>query len=406
MKQHIENLVLIDPKRSSVKLGSLAWNRCFGLIVSMSIFVVFFLPRPVHAKDTVYYAGLAYLGDYDLVDQNYPITRRLDRAHSLSKALRKAIDKKKLNGLDLRFDLGDLDSGQTTAIAIAVERERVSHEFLELSNGEKTKITVDLALRILLYDLKRGLLIDQLPLAAACNDLKSGIIKQIEVEAEKCVRSLYFGDDGSSGLLHKAASLISSYQPRDSEGLRFQLTRVTLADSVRNLIPGQITIRQIEQRIGQGFSAELALKTGVAVIPFTRGYALGNQLPGRFANGEVFNLKLPDPDYAFQLEIRKLIYTKDKDGDDIFGVQARFTFLEPYTDKRVIEGDFQKGIFRHGNVGGQRDDWSAYEDVIEALTEDLVDQLRKSSRKWHEDHARAPSLSYKQFTSKDFFNAK
>jgi hypothetical protein len=379
-----------------------------GLYVGIAALLAGILSAPPsvsQSRDPVYFAGLAYLGDYQYVDGNYPHTRALDAEGALSRAIASAVREREPAHLELRHDLADLDRTETVVFAIAVDRERVSREVFEFRRGVQTKLIVELSLQLLFYDLARGTLVHNLPMSAAVNHAIDGRPKDVSDEARTFFRELYLGGETTQGLINRVVEHVDTLRLRAAEGLRFRLETLDLSDEVIQALPATLSREQLRQGVGQWFSARLADESGVSVIPFTRGYAMGNQLPGRFANGEAFNLRLPAPDYAMHVTLQGL--TRFRQGDDklVFGAAAHFELEEPFTQTVMIDGDFRKGIYKlASDMRVQEDDWSAYQDVIESLLDDLVTQLRSPNRDWHTTHARAPD-SFRQFDSKkELFN--
>lgn len=384
-----------------LKLFRLCAHTCNTLLA-----LLLCLNQALHAaeKNEVHYAGFAYLGDYKLLDSNYPITRFLDRDRMLSDFLRKELQRVSPLHLDLRYELGNLQSGETTAIAVALERERLTREVHEFVDGTRTTLKIDIAVQVLIYNVEQGTLLDSFQVTRALNDVLPGDVQDIQDLAREHVRELYFGNETESGLLAQTANRIAQHEVKKQHGLRFQVRNVGFLESTTASLSSDYSLHQLQQHLGQAYTARLAETTGVTVIPYTRGHAFGNQLPGRFADGAVFSVMLPEPDYVFDLEVRNLMQTPDAD-NLLYGTQLRFTLTEPFTNTTKIHGDFKKGIWKYALDGRLQTDWSAYEDAIEALLEDLIEQLGKPTRAWHEDHSRDPDQTYRQFSSKDLFNA-
>lgn len=359
-------------------------------------------PASSRAQQPVYFAGLAYLGDFQYVEANYPLSRQLDEV--LQDRLRDALRNITPGGLEIRTELADLNSTETIVLAVAVDRERISREVFDFEQGVQTKLIVELSLQILFYDLADGILVDNRPISAAINHVVGTRKADLEAESLRLMRRLYLGDEKSGGLLGRVAGMLQSLELRPANGLRFRLDSFAFDERTRAMLPKSRSGLQLSQGFGQWFSARLAEHAGVSVIPFTRGYAIGNQLPGRFANGEAFNLKLPEPDYALRFEIRNLI-RKELERQIIFGAQAHFTLEEPFTRTVLIDGDYRSAVFKIASAARiEADDWSAYEDSIESLLDDIVLQLTTPVRSWHTSHARNEE-SFVQFNSnKELFN--
>ncbi|MEM8548130.1 MAG: hypothetical protein AAGF46_08215, partial [Pseudomonadota bacterium] len=283
----------------------------------------------------------------------------------------------------------------TIVMAVALDRERVSRERFAFRQGERTKLIVEASLQLIFYDLATGELVDNIPVSAAINHVLTDDA-QLASETARLARLLYLGGDDFDGLLQQAANALRTFKPRTEDGLRFQLTALDLHERTAAILPRTLLPDQIRQSLGQSFSTRLAEQTPVSVVPFARGYAIGNQLPGRFSNGEAFNLTLPEPDYAFAIELKNFTQHVQED-KRIFAVQAFLRFTEPFTDTTLIASDYRMGIYKLESTARiESDDWSAYQDSVDALFDAFIEQLKKPDRAWHRQHARAKE-SFQQF---------
>lgn len=356
-------------------------------------------------QDPVYYAGLAYIGDFRFIEQNYPLTRQLNGERQLDTALRDAVTVLEPENLAIRYGLADLERTETVVLAVAVERERVSREAFAFSQGLRTKLIVEATLQIMLYDLREGTLLESHPVSFAINHVLKDEPDDIVPVALTLLERLYLGESGDgNGLIGMAAEAIERLEPIAAGGLRYQLAELSFHDRTKPITEKAGEAALLRQRFGQRFSSLLAEQTGRQVVPFTRGYAIGHQLPGRFTNGEAFNLELPKPDYVFDIEIQQL--SKGKSDDRlVFHTQLGFAFIEPFTNDVIIHGDYRKGVFKLLSADRIRsDDWSAHEDSVESLFESLIGQLQSPDRTWHKEHARNAD-SFRQFNKKkDLFN--
>ncbi len=366
--------------------------------------------KPAFHQQDVFYAGLAYLGDYQYIDKNYPATRQLNgetnnTTATLDRALVALIKKKPPKNFNLRYDLANLNQSQTVVMAVALDKELVSREVLKNDNGYLTKIILDITLQVLFYDFESMSLVDNYSITSAINHTVSGNQTNIDAEVSKLAKKLYLGDSTHAGILKEISDKIAALTPRAIDSLRFQLSDIQVHDRVKSHLPQTLSTQELQQYLGQHFSTQLSAKSSVNVLPYTRGYALGNQLPGRFSNGEVFNLKMPDADYEFNLEVKNLIHKKTTDSS-LFGSQMKFSMFEPLSHQTYINDDFRYGIYKlEADNQVVKDDWSAYEDAMEALIDELVEQLKQPDKSWHKKHARSQAASYQQFNTKvELFN--
>lgn len=375
-------------------------------ILSMFVVVCLMLVTAhSHAQEDVHFAGVAYLGDYRYIDKNYPLTVALnakgeDNRTALDKVLYQRLSTFEPEHMRLHFGLADLSKGQSTVLAFAVDKELVSREVYD-SEGVYTKLIIDISLQLLFYDFESMALVDNISVSHAINHVYDGKAPPDMALLNSKASEIYLGQ---GGLFDQALDKLSHYTPDHASGVRFQLNDISIGERIPPFMPEGLDRTRFSQYLGQYFSAELSVQNGVLVLPYSRGYALGNQLPGRFANGEVFSLTLPETDYAFALEIKNF-FKRELDGNPAYFTQLYFKLSEPFTQSDYIADDYVFGVFKHQYEGRvETDEWSAYEDAVESLVDDLISQLKHPTQKWHKEHARHKT-SYKRFKSKkELFN--
>lgn len=358
----------------------------------------------------VYYAGLAYIGDHQYIDDNYPLIRQLntpgkDGIAPLDHALFERLQAIAPQHIELQFGLGNLNQNQTIALAVAVDKERVSREVFA---GDKpfTKLIYDVSLQLLFFDMEQQSLIDSYPLSISLNDVIQGKTEPEQKYSLETIRSLLIGKDETGGLFDLVGATLEKVRLSVANTLRFKLNKVIIEDRVRDKMPASFTVNQFQQHLGQYFSKRLSDETQLAVIPFNRGYAVAHQLPGAFANGRAFSLSFPEPDFSFEVNVKNA-FSRPVDGNMLFGTQVHFSLHEPFTGETYIADDFRYAVYKLDSESLRlRDDWSAYEDVLENLLDELVGQLKNPNKKWHADHALNAS-SYNDFKKrKGLFHVK
>ncbi len=357
------------------------------------------------SRPDVFYAGIAYLGDYQYINQAYPLSLELNDPSqpgiTLDKHIYALLEANPPSNFELRYDLGDLNRSQSIAMAIALDKELISIE--QFTSGEiVTKVILEVSAQILFYDFESMTLIDNYPISYAVNHLLPGERSLSQAEKLKMGKMLYF--DEADGLLATIMKELHAIQLNTRSGIRFQLTKLDVQDRVLAHQPEGFRLGAFKQYVGQFFSSQLSSQHKVNVLPYNRGYGLGNQLPGRFANGKIFSLEMPEPDYEFAIDLKN--FTKSEDEDRlIYGTQIAFSFIEPQRKKTYIEDDYRYAVYKIAtNSRIKTDDWSAYEDALEGLIAEIITQLAKPDRSWHRAYARSSS-SYSQFKQKkELFN--
>jgi len=355
-----------------------------------------------HHPDVVF-SGIAYLGNYSHIQQNYSYALNLNSLDkSLVSSQPRALDKHFLKVIrdikpqlfNLQFGLADLRKGQSIAMALAIESESVSTEVI----GTNRKIIVEAAAQLFFFDFATMTLLANFPVNLATNHVVKKDIDYM-VQLPQLFSDLYLGKDSNKGLLSLAAE-VSKHASLDlSKTIRFQLEQVTTENKVQAVFPADLTVQRFNQFIGQYFSARLANNYKIAVLPFTKGYAIGNQMAGRFANGNVFNLNLPPADYTFALAVNDLIKAPYKD-NVMYASRVGFSLTQKVSNKVYFNDLFQYAVPKLvTHTMTEIDDWSAYHDAIEVLIDDLIIQLGEPNKDWFKTHAK-DKQAYKKFKIK------
>jgi hypothetical protein len=123
-------------------------------------------------------------------------------------------------------------------------------------------------------------------------------------------------------------------------------------------------------------------------------------MAARFANGDVYNLKVPDPDYAITLDLlslKKIKYDQESDGASwIYGAFIQLRAFEPlsnhvYMDAMIKQGDTKVVPASQTLV----DDWAAFQVTIQGLMQGLTETLATPDPQWVHSHMGAAD-SYTQ----------
>ncbi|KXI29248.1 hypothetical protein [Paraglaciecola hydrolytica] len=356
-------------------------------------------------RPNVFYSGIVYLGNFDQIKTNYPYALSINQAINavglLDQRFNQLIQQSSPQHFNLHFGLADLKKGQSIAMALAFESENVSTEVI----GNNRKIIVEAGAQLFFFDFASMTLIANIPLSMAKNHV---VAKELNYQEQlpRLFSELYLGLDGGDSLLTMAFNLLGSAKINLSKPLRFQLEQVSSSENVQVFMPQNITAVRFNQFIGQYFSARLAHQYNISVLPFTKGYAIGNQMAGRFSNGSVFNLNLPTPDYVFSLELLDLKKAPYKD-DLMYASRLALSMSQQHSGKVFINEVFQYAVPKLVSANmTQIDDWSAFHDVIEVLIDELVEQLGSPNKKWFKSHAK-DNQAYGKFTVKqELFSAK
>jgi len=348
-------------------------------------------------RPVVAFAGIVYLGDYNAIEQNYPYTLALNRTGDLDRELLKKINELGSKYVDIQAGLANVDSGQSLVLAVGIEREFLyAEKFRDSNGGISQKLIADLTVQLMLVDFKTMTLQAAIPVSLAYNDLLPG---QQEVSQEKAVAvfDALYHEGPLGGGLGNIATRLMALDPHRAPRYRVGVSTVTSSAEAQQQIPASRTALQVENYVGQLFTAELAKSTQAEVVPYSRDYAIAGQMSARFANGRVYGLKLPERDYGFSIVLQK--YKRVESGKySIFGSLIHLQMREEFNKTLYIDDDFRFAVARLPVEAAE--DWPAYEDALESLFADLAKQLQKPVSAWFKEHAATGQQTYRQFMVK------
>src|SRR5207253_2280460 len=88
---------------------------------------------------------------------------------------------------------------------------------------------------------------------------------------------------------------------------RVRVDKVILAPQAASALPAYLGGSGVaETWLADEFSAAVLEKTGVPILPYSKGYAVGNTMSAHVADGTVYTLTIPEADYSISLELQSL----------------------------------------------------------------------------------------------------
>lgn len=334
------------------------------------LFVAAFSPSAFAQQ--VYWAGFAYTGDQATVAAATPrsaATAAKLGLPAINKTLWQAIATAKPDGLQLIDQpLAMLDgSTSATVLAASLDRELVSVEPI----GDQYKLLVEVALQALFFDFRERQVIASYPITLQRIDIRDQRPTPNEVEA--IVGGLLQGN-AATDLPQQLAITIAKAKLPNASIRRLQVGTITLADAVRGKLPDPQWDTMLPPTLAHELSKAIATSTGVALLPPAAGQAIGGAMAARFADGKVYQLKIPEPDYVINLQIDALkegvIAETPAMKTWLFGAFFTASVREPFSGKVFFEQALRKGATKIVPASqGDIDLWSArYETLLAGLS--------------------------------------
>jgi len=346
----------------------------------------------------VQFAGFAFGGDHSTFGNRFPHSQRINQRNEaeggsqLNSIALAQIGKVSIDGVAWVIgDLGKLDQGPALAMAMVLTRETVSIEQI----GDMHKLVVDLAAEALFFDFKEQQVIASFPVVVQLRDVSSVPPDEATITAR--VQSIFDGSSGVS-LFKELASSMKGMTVREKYKLRIGVREVQIEEPARNFMPTNLAKPgAAEQWLAQSFSSYLVANQHVALVPYIKDSAIGNKMAGRFADGRVFSLTLPQPDYAVDLVLRgfkKVRYSENSAGSSwIYGAFSDIRVYEQLSQREYFKGSLKQGATKIVPASQKgTEDWPAFQETLLKLYSDFSEQIGVADKDWVKSHSGDTSL--------------
>lgn len=341
-------------------------------------------------KTNVYYAGFSFVGNYEDNQRLYPHSVALSKELNakglpvLEQALASKVRTVTRSDIELLFDqIGDYRSGNAVTMAFAVDWENVSVEKI----GDLYKIVVDLHAQILLFDYSEMKVIGSYPVAVQIRDAQE---KEPSSECiHSMIRSLYLDNAYDVNIFDEFSTRLADVPVKLSFGQYLQVNNVIIEDkAVKHMPSSELADKKAFQTlVAQNFGKYLSLNQKVFLLPYSKGEAIGSKMALRFANGDIFNLTIPSPDYGIDLFVRG--FKKVKAGENhakvawIYGSYLRIHVEQPDFNKVYLDIPFKNAAIKEVPVSQTTvDDWTAFQESLFAFFYQFTKQVSDPSKEW------------------------
>lgn len=357
---------------------------CFGITVFAALFCPF-----IQAADLpqVYFAGVAYTTNEGSVTTVYPhISRALsDKGAALDARIR-AIVRPVALPETVTFDaLGSIkDAAKATALALAIDNETTSIEHI----GDTYKLRVEVSAQALFFDFKEKQVLGGFPFTIDLIDAYAA--PPTDAQIQEVFQQLLFGASGRRDLVSEFVRVLQTTTLPNAASKRLRVTVSTLAPKalayMRQVAP-EVNPATFAQQTANAFGTYLAANQHISVLPYESNQALGGSMPTSFVEGDSYDLKIPEADYAITLNVagfKKVKHAQSSvDTQFIYGAFVDVAVIEPLSQKvyfaqRIKQGEPKTVPVTQVSV----DDWSATRDTLLSLFDNFTRALSNPDDHW------------------------
>lgn len=336
----------------------------------------------------VYFAGISFSGNYKDNKKNYPYSYEISQRLPLD-----TIFNEKLKGIqnphiNLLKSLGDAKSGQAIALSLAIDLETISVTPYE--NG-KYKAVADLYAQLLVFDFQEKKVINSYPVNVQYITLFDN--KPTITDISKIYEGFYTGNnkDVKTNLFDLAVKKLNTVVIKARYGHRLKVGKVNISSrankKLKKLHQDKDNVKTV---VAQSFSKYMVDNQNIAMLPYTKGQAIGGKMAGRFINGDIYNLEIPEADYLFDISIKdfkKYRNTTQSNTTDILGyfVYTNIKLIQPDLHKTYMNNKF-RGTGTAIVMKGQRPDgWPAYLETMMNLYNNFSKNITETDDEWYEN---------------------
>jgi hypothetical protein len=346
-------------------------------------------------------AGFSYSGDFQSIKSRFPYTQRYSESLKASgtspdRLLAQAVNAVKIDNFTLKQgELATLKgSDQAIAVSMVMTNETVSYEQI----GRAYKVFINLRGQVLFFDFKSMSVLRAYPITVAYLDLLPE--PPTDELIDDRVNKLFNGDGGKAGLFQRFATQLASATVPANVPRFLQVSKVTISPEARAEMPEafKATPTTAETWLADQLSEMISSQTGTPVLPYAKGYAIGNTMAMRFADGTVFNLKIPEADYAFSIDLTQ--FKRVKTGESVAGTNFVFgSFItvkltEPLSNRSYFEAALKNGENKQVPASqSDIDNFPAYADSVRGLFRKLTQVWAGKDDPWIKSAASGADLS-------------
>ena len=337
----------------------------------------------------LYYAGIAYMGNYSAKETLYKYSSRLidEDERKFQKALNVRLKSVENESFKLLIDDQTADYNQDDALtmAFALEYENVSIEKID----DIYKLDIDLRANILIFDYNEMKIISSYPIAIQLRDVAEK--QPTDDDLKEIVQQLYLSNKYQINIFDEFVKRLSSLELKNSYANTIKVSKVKISSESKSNIPGieePMAEDNYKTFVAQMFSTYLSKNQNVSVLPYTTGHAIGKKMVVKLSNGDGFSLEIPDATFAIELELIKLKKAQlgENSYKSIWGYASYFDvkLVIPGVDRTLVNAKF-RGLVKKtiSNTSAHSvDDWSIYKESMYRLFDDLTVNISEPDNAW------------------------
>lgn len=332
----------------------------------------------------VFFAGFSFIGTNDQNDIRYPVATKLlqqknvDGRSILDELAQNEIKNLKRADLFVKFDQGLLKSGNSVALAFALNSETIESNRL---NGKYLYIYRVIA-NILAFDFDEKKVIANYPVMVQYQDVSDAPRNQIGHEL--ALTKIYTDQNFEQNIFKQLVNRLESASIKPFYNEYLQIRSVKLDDGVLESLPETLKKSNLyETQVAQLLEFQLSLNQGVPLLPFSSSQSITSKTGGmiaKFSDGITYELNLPNPGYVIELIVRPFKSLSEVNNGVkhvAYGSFITLKVFQPDLDTVYLDSKFKNinYVSYADNSDTRLDSWEAYQTSLRGLMSILTKQI-------------------------------
>jgi hypothetical protein len=362
----------------------------------------------------VAFAGFAFSGSQSTIEARFPYSLRYEAAQkragsSIYQALMRQLQTTPPAHLRITTQLDELKGrDQALAVALVVGNETVSDEAF----GNVHRLMVVIRAQVMFFDFKSMNVVRSYPISFAYVDVLDHAAREDEIMAR--VRMVYEGSGDKPGILARFVNSVAKAQIPAQVTRYLQVVNVRVSPEAQSVIPGSLKSEPgaVETWAADLVGEAISTRAGVPIVPYSKGYAIGNVMSLRVSDGTVWQLKLPSPDYEISVELtgfKKIKFSEVAGGATtyVYGAYAAIRIVEPLGNKLYLDTALKNGETRIIPASQQYvDDFPHFYDALNGMFVKLAQVIDgNGDEKWIKSAATANAIEQQIVLTKELMKS-
>jgi hypothetical protein len=332
----------------------------------------------------VAFAGFSYSGEKQSIPVRFPYTTEYEKTlggrkiDGLLQPVLASVQPKNFTLIPRIDNLIGRD--QAVAVSLVVTSETVSTEQI----GAIYKLLVQVRAQTVFFDFKSMMVLAAYPMSFAYIDQLSS--PPTEIDKLRDIGYVYNGIDGKPGIISRFTQTLATANLPSSATKFVQVTKVNIGDEARAEFPKQYENGEAETWIADSLSEAISTKMNVPILPFKKGYAIGNTMSFTVSDGSVYSLKIPDSDYELSIDLiklKKVNYEEQAAGKSIIYATYTTIKLELPGSTVYLDANFKNGEVKIvPSTQVDTDDFPAFQDSILGLLNKFAGVISGDGNPW------------------------